>query len=549
MVQVRESQTPYLVTLKQYGPFLLATGVLLAAVLWLLFRTIQQNGGHFTYVLDDPYIHMAMAKNLAEYGVWGVTRYGFSSSSSSLLWTLLLAGTYAAFGSTVWTPLILNMICALLLLFGIYVVLRSHQVSGVLAGGILLLVVFVTPLPVLIFGGQEHILHALLTILIIYLASHPEAHDLGSESSKVLLVAAPLVTMARYEGIFVIAVICSLLLLRRRVKMSAAVALCGAMPVVVYGVFSSMQGWYVLPNSVLLKGDTPNVSSILGVVDMFGFTAFKKLTHVPALWMLIAGALLLLHLSFHHRRSYRRIRFMLVAFLLTSAVHLQFARIGWAFRYEAYLVSLGIFVVGVSLSELVRDLNIRSLDPGVLWKHPIVTVLVLFAGLTFLQRGRLAWQMIPGGTYDVYEQQYQIALFLERFYEGESIALNDIGAANYYADIRSLDLLGLADIDVARARRTHSFDAGWVSGAARARNVQAVIVYESWLGEYIPSTWVKVGEWQIRQNVTAGDDTIAFYALSATDAADLSDTLATFASSVPGDVVQRGRYIHSSSSE
>jgi hypothetical protein len=42
------------------------------------------NGGSFTYALDDAYIHLAMAKNFP-LGVWGTTRYEFSSSSSSLL--------------------------------------------------------------------------------------------------------------------------------------------------------------------------------------------------------------------------------------------------------------------------------------------------------------------------------------------------------------------------------------------------------------------------------------------------------------------------------
>lgn len=549
MVAAKESQAPTRIGLKQYVPFLLASGVLLAAVFWLLFRTIQQNGGHFTYVLDDPYIHMAMAKNVVQHGVWGVTKYGFSSSSSSLLWTLLLAGAYAAFGSTVWTPFVLNIVCAVLLLFGIHRVLLRHDVSGVLASSVLLAVVFVTPLPILIFGGQEHILHALLTIVIVYLASHADVGHLDSELTKWVLVVAPLVTMARYEGVFVIAVICLLIMLRRSVRVSAAVALLGAIPLIVYGAFSVIQGWYLLPNSVLLKGDTPDVSSILGMVDVFGFGAFKKLTHVPALWMLIAGALLLLHVSFHHRRSHRRIRFILTAFLLTSALHLQFARIGWAFRYEAYLVSLGIFTIGVSLSELSGEVVFRSLRPSVLRRHAIIALLVLFASLAFLQRGTVAWQTIPGGTRDVYDQQYQIAMFLDRFYDGESVALNDIGAANYYANVRSLDLLGLANIDVARARRNQTFDAGWVSESAQSRNVKVAIVYERWLGEYIPSTWVKVGEWHIRQTVTAGDDTIAFYARNSADASELAENLTTFASHLPADVVQRGEYMRSSSNK
>lgn len=32
---------------------------------------VRQAEGHLVYSLDDAYIHMAMAKNLARHGVWG----------------------------------------------------------------------------------------------------------------------------------------------------------------------------------------------------------------------------------------------------------------------------------------------------------------------------------------------------------------------------------------------------------------------------------------------------------------------------------------------
>lgn len=549
MVQVRQNLSTDLTGLKRYTPFLFASGVLLTVILWLLVRILEQNGGQFTYLLDDPYIHMAMAKNVAHNGVWGVTRYEFSSSSSSLLWTLLLSGAYAAFGPTVWMPFLLNIGCALLLLFGVHRILLAHDTGIIWTGIILLLVVFVTPLPILIFGGQEHILHALLTSLFVYLASRAYIQDLSSKVPILLLVVASFVTMARYEGVFLIVVVSSLLWFRDRPKVSAGVILSGAIPVAAYGVYSLIQGWYVLPNSVLLKGDTPDISSILGVIGVLGFTAFKKLRHVPALWMILAGAFLVLHLAIHHRRRNLRIQFLLITFLGTSALHLQFARIGWSFRYEAYLTCLGLVTVGLSLSELNPNASIRPVRPKTIWHHRIMALLVLFASLAFLRRGMWAWQMIPGGTHNVYDQQYQVAQFLDRFYEAESVALNDIGAPNYYTDIRSLDMIGLSSIDVARARRSHTFDADWVSVSAASRNVEVAVVYESWLGEYIPSHWVKVGEWQIQEKVTAGDDTVAFYAPSSTDATVLAENLASFASRVPADVTQRGRYIPSSSRE
>src|SRR6478735_4099968 len=68
--------------------------------------------GELVYPLDDAYIHMAIAKNLQQHGVWGVTRYDFSSTSSSILYTLLLTFSFALFGIKAWLPLAINWIVA-----------------------------------------------------------------------------------------------------------------------------------------------------------------------------------------------------------------------------------------------------------------------------------------------------------------------------------------------------------------------------------------------------------------------------------------------------
>ena len=88
-------------TLRRYYPsWPLVTSL---AVFWmmsavLLTSSILRNGGHVVYAQDDPYIHMAVAKNFSSAGIFGVTRYGFTASSSSPLWTLLLSLLFKACG-------------------------------------------------------------------------------------------------------------------------------------------------------------------------------------------------------------------------------------------------------------------------------------------------------------------------------------------------------------------------------------------------------------------------------------------------------------------
>src|SRR4030042_4674796 len=63
-----------------------------AAALIYFFLILGQTGGRFIYNLDDAYIHLAIAKHIVRDGIYGVTPFEFSSSSSSILWPLLLAG-------------------------------------------------------------------------------------------------------------------------------------------------------------------------------------------------------------------------------------------------------------------------------------------------------------------------------------------------------------------------------------------------------------------------------------------------------------------------
>src|SRR6185503_15264318 len=93
-------------------PVVLTVVILWSVVLLLATYSRAQTGMRLVYALDDPYIHMSMAKNVATHGVWGVTRHEFSSSSSSLLWTLLLSVVYAVVGVSESAPLLLNIALA-----------------------------------------------------------------------------------------------------------------------------------------------------------------------------------------------------------------------------------------------------------------------------------------------------------------------------------------------------------------------------------------------------------------------------------------------------
>src|SRR6266700_705744 len=86
-------------------PLFAACATLLGCIAHLFQASAYLTGGSIVYSLDDPYIHMAMARSFAEHGVWGITPHGFTSSTSSPIWTLIIAVAFRFFGVHDWIPL------------------------------------------------------------------------------------------------------------------------------------------------------------------------------------------------------------------------------------------------------------------------------------------------------------------------------------------------------------------------------------------------------------------------------------------------------------
>ena len=187
----------------------------------MVYFSLRHTNGTLVYPLDDTYIHMAMAKNFAQHGVWGVTSHGFSSSTSSPLFTGILALGYFLFGYHGLQPLILNLIFGSILIA--YVYLRLAPIArfpwpGLATLGFLLIV----SLPALTFIGMEHILHVFLCLAFLELASFALAGIGTKQTNRLLLAVACLLPLARYEGIFPIAIVTFFLLLQKRVRLAGA---------------------------------------------------------------------------------------------------------------------------------------------------------------------------------------------------------------------------------------------------------------------------------------------------------------------------------------
>src|SRR5690606_14713950 len=113
------------------------------------------------------YIHMSIARSFVEHGVWGITPYAYSSTTSSPLWTLMIAAVYAFSGVNEWTPLILNILMGILALLAADYLLRRFRVPSIYRLAVLITLIILVPFNTLALSGMEHLLQILGCLLLI----------------------------------------------------------------------------------------------------------------------------------------------------------------------------------------------------------------------------------------------------------------------------------------------------------------------------------------------------------------------------------------------
>ena len=336
---------------------LIVVGFEFALILW----TTQ---GNFTYTLDDPYIHLALAENLARFGHYGLNVEEYSSPSSSILWPFLLV-PLLAIGLGASGPLILNV------LFAVASVLVIHQiivdsakspsrpavdVSWVWA----LLIFFVVNGFGVIFTGMEHSLHILVTAAIIYLINRMQA-DAGKGvwgairlrrfASGVCIVLSPLI---RFEGLAISAFAILMLGASGKSRLAIVSVLLTALCLALYFHAMNVLGLPWLPSSVLVKSsaaaDIASQGDLLG--KLYG-VSLNAMDRAVANFMDGEGRLLLLVAAFiavqaiRMRRAGEKVSSIyVIGVLAVIALHFAFGRFGWYGRYQGYVF---IFAIGAAL--------------------------------------------------------------------------------------------------------------------------------------------------------------------------------------------------------
>lgn len=512
----------------------------LALVAILLWLSLARTGGTFVYAQDDPYIHLALARTLAEHDVWGIAPTEFASASSSPLWTLLLAALWKLGAHAIWVPFALNILFGVVFLAvsASYVgqgfsPARTFSPARIIA--ITCALVIITPLPTIAFIGMEHTLQVLLVVIF----ARQAAERLAGERSDWLWpsIVAALMVATRYESLFLVAVVGAILLWQGKLVPAICLGVAGAAPVVAFALYSVAHGGLVLPNSLLMKSGPGRFSTFGAGVSavVSDWIAIRNLFLRPPQLVLTLGVLVgLLMVPSARLASANRVVWLSVIFLGSSLLHACLVKLEWFFRYEAYLVALGLLAAAglASLVEWPRGTPRKRAVP----LHPATVPLLVLLGLPLGVRALNALATTVTATGNVYEQQVQLGRFFARFYPGRSIAVNDLGAVALLSSSHILDIVGLASQPVADLKRARALDAAALGRLADERGVEAIALYEDVFAPILPAQWIKVGEWTITNNVALSDDTVAFFARTAEDAVRLRTALLAYAPVLPAGV-------------
>lgn len=406
--------------------------------------------------LDDAYIHVAVARDLVEHGTWGVNPGEFASASSSPGWTLLLAATFAAVGVHPEVALAWNALAVTLVLWVADGWLRTAGLSTRARFAWLVGLGVAVPLPYLGALGMEHVLQ-LGTVLALVRAAEEDRRP------RVLGVLAAAACAVRYESLFVAGWLGALLLAHRRPGAGLAVWVGGAAPVLALGWVSVASTGLFLPNTLVMKavvGHDPWESAHVALRD--GGAVVVLCVAVASLALGGADAS-----RVQGTRGARPALFVCVAL-----THLLLARVGWLYRYEAWLVGWGVVVIGL---EGVRGARAGRILVGAVVAWPL------------LVRSVDAFAAYAPGSRLQSDVNVALARWVEAEWPGAVIAVDDLGAIAALSHAQTVDLAGLGTTEITLLHLRGEWGPAQVSGVLARRGVGMAITGPRWKGLVPPS--------------------------------------------------------------
>ena len=491
----------------------------------VLVSIILVRAPHFSYSLDDPYIHLAVAQNIA-HGNYGINAGETVSPSSSVVWAFLLAPFSRIPGIAEWIPLFYNVLFSLgtCVVVGRFLGERLRRNGLGRLGTVLLAgaLVMAANLAGLTLTGMEHSLQVFLTAMCAVAVF--TAYE-GGVITMPFLIAAALAPAVRYEDVVFTGAVCGALWLQKRRGTAIAVFTLSVLPLVALGLFLHSHGLPVVPNSVLAKsGLASSPESVAAPNPIAGLLAKQKSNIIQMakrkgrIPMLVSLLVVAVYVWRNPRPASRGI---LIVALAAATVMVLVGPYGWFYRYD---IAIRVFLLLIALALLLDSAaeHGRSMRLGVACALSLWGAVVLIPAILYT----------PLAAMEIARQQYQMHRFVADFMHG-NVAVNDIGwmSMDTYGKNYVLDVYGLANNE---ALRTPHKDAAWLNKVTTQHDIVLVMVYAKWFPD-LPPGWQQIGalRQKLRYKDAIGGDSVAFYATSAVAADHLRPELEQFRKTLP----------------
>jgi hypothetical protein len=504
---------------------------------------LSYTNGAFIYPLDDTFIHMTIAKDIATYHVWGTSPHEFSSASSSILYPLILSAAIAIFGARIIIPFLLNLIVGCILIVVIKNYLQKNGLPPLSQLLVLLGIILLIPLSVIAMVGMEHTLQILFAFLFVdrftdwvAASSQSDRRHQQWQLPWTIPLLGLLVTATRYEGVFFIVIACLILTYYAQWWLAIELGFISILPIVIFGIYSVWQGSYFFPNPVLLKSttglDTQSRLKLFtdGLFNRLYYLDPSASTAVLERLIILLPAVYLIFLKFI--ASQKKYRLFLILMIMATMMHLSFSKTTWFFRYEVYILGPSLVIIGVIMAKYARPILIGT-TTTTKWIATF-TVLAFFIPLFF--RSKQALEVTKGACINIYGQQYQAGKFLHQYYDTSSILLNDLGAMGYFTSGKKLDMMGLGSVDFARSIRDHYFGPVFLDSMVSREKVRLAILSNMWPVQYLFPTWKRIAIWHSDKPLVIGLPDIFFYAVDSTAGPQLKANLRAYEKFLPPGV-------------
>ncbi len=533
--------------------------LLLLVVYFYYHFIINSCSGHFIYGLDDTYIHLSLSKNFIENGKIGINPEEFGFTTSSPLWTVILIIIFIIFGYNELVPFYLNILISILIIIFSFKVVNKSLANLISLFVLIVLIILSIPIIPMIFIGMEHLLHLLLSLLFIIVTLNLKyAQGKKIKNFIFLAILSILLTLVRYESIFLI-IATSIIMIKSpiRTKYFSIIAFFAIVPHIIIGLYSVSQGSLFFPNPILLKGYEVT-NSIISFTHRYIYSGVINLaenSHLLIAFLISIGLLIYIHfqnknnfleiVSSNNIESYKAnlpfqekteyVKDLISVFLITSILHLQFAKTGWFYRYEAYLT--GIFLI--CLLPFLMKLLVENFNKSNFFTIPKGRLLIIFLTflliIPFIHRGLESHNKLRFAPINIYEQQFLISKFLDKYYKNIPIGMNDIGLVSLSSKVNVIDVYGLADNNITKAKIARVYSQEYFYDYLEKKNCKILVIFESWFTQEIKSNpkLIRVATWKIENNEVCGMDEVTFYALDSTTAEDLKTYLEKYKEIMP----------------